>query len=312
MSVLAYVYTGIGSQYVGVGKEVYDKTWGMRQFFDKMQKKKPDFKVNKLAFLGPMEELMKEENALPIMYTYQAGIYEVLKQNRVTPEQMTGYKSGQLAGLVSAGGAFFEDILDLVFKKEDLLKQEFTAGNFTHISVIGIPTGQVEQIAAEINKTMKAEICAYLAPENAVIVCEKAAKDKLIEVFKKLKADALITEHPHEEISNCSLLEGISQKLAPDFKNFKMDKPLNRIVSQTTGNYFDSVAEIRENFMDYLTKPARLDIAFTTMMKNGVNTFVELGCGNLLGRTIKKIDSGKRILSTHDLKSLSLVVKLAN
>jgi len=312
MSVLAYIYTGIGSQYVGIGKEVYDKTWGMRQFFDKMQKKKPDFKVNKFAFLGPIEELLKEENGLPIMYTYQTGIYEVLKQNRVTPEQMSGYKSGQLAGLVSSGGAFYEDILEIIFKKEELLKQEITAGNFTHLLITGILTGQVEQVAAEINKTMKTEVCAYLTQETSVVICEKAAKDKVIEIFKKLKADAVITELPNEEISNFSLLEGIAQKLIPEFKNLKMDKPIHRIVSQTTGNYYDSVAEIRESFMDYLTRPARLDIAFTTMMKNGVNTFVELGCGNMLGRAIKKIDSGKRILSTHDIKSLSLVVKLAN
>src|SRR5271157_4837405 len=110
------------------------------------------------------------------MYTYQTGIYEVLKQNRVTPEQMSGYKSGQLAGLVSSGGAFYEDILEIIFKKEELLKQEITADNFTHLLITGILTGQVEQVAAEINKTMKTEICAYLTQETSVVICEKAAK----------------------------------------------------------------------------------------------------------------------------------------
>ncbi len=96
MSVIGYIYTATGYQYIGIGKKIYDSTWSMRQYFDKIEKKYPDFKINKLAFLGPKEDLMKEENGIIINAAYQTGLFEVLKQQKVTPEQISGFKSGEI------------------------------------------------------------------------------------------------------------------------------------------------------------------------------------------------------------------------
>jgi len=72
------------------------------------------------------------------------------------------------------------------------------------------------------------------------------------------------------------------------------------------------VQEIREKFVDYLYKPARIDLCLETMLKNGVNTFIEIGAGTFLSRMSRKRDSGKRSLNTNDLGELSKTVKLAN
>ncbi len=310
MAVIGFIYTGIGYQYVGIGKEVYDKVYGMRQYYDRVQKKRPEFKINMLAFLGPKEELMKEDIALPIMYAYQCGIKEVLKQYKVNPEQMTGFKSGELTGLAASEAASFEDILDLIYKKQDLVEKEIHRDKFINMLVTGVESVKIEQVCAEINKVVKCEVCAYAGVDMVMVVCEKTGLSKIKEIFTKMNAICL--ELPYEEISNFSLLKGTAENLKKALEQIKIDKPLHKLISQTTGGYYENVREIKEKFMDYIYKPARLDVCVSTMMKNSVNTFVETGCGAFITKLIRKIDSGKRLLSTHDIKTLGQVVKLAN
>jgi [acyl-carrier-protein] S-malonyltransferase len=310
MAVIGYIFTGIGYQYVGIGKEVYDKVYGMRQYYDRVQKRRPDFKINMLAFIGPKEELMKEDNGLTIMCAYQCGINEVLKHYKVNPEQMAGFKSGELTCLAASDAASFEDILGLIDKKKEIVAKEIKREDFINVLVSGVETAKTAQVAAEINKAVKCEICCYAGTETAMVVCEKTGLVKIKEVFAKMNAVCL--ELPYEEISNFSLMQGAAEKLKTELGQIKLDKPVHRVLSQVTGNYYDNAQEIKEKMCDYIYKPARLDSVIGTMLKNGVNTFVEAGCGSFIAKAVRKIDSGKRMLSTHDLKSLGLVVKLAN
>jgi [acyl-carrier-protein] S-malonyltransferase len=310
MAVIGYIFTAAGYQYVGVGKDVYDRSWGMRQYYDKISKAHPDFKINMLSFLGPKEQLMLEDNGVLINFAYGMGCYEVLKQYKVIPEQMSGFRSGEFASLSAGGGVSFGDMMALLFKKQDLAAKEMKRENFINLLVNGLDTSKTSQIASELNKTVKTEIVSYNMPDSATVMCEVSVKDRLKTVFTSLKGSVI--ELPYEEISNCSLLAGVAEKLEPDFKAMAMDKPLHKLICQTTGEYYENVPDIRAKFLDYLYKPARMDAVAATMIKNAVNTFVEVGCGTFLGRVVKKIDSGKRVLSTHDMKAMGLVVKLAN
>lgn len=310
MSVIGYIYTGTGYQYVGVGKKVYDSTWAMRQFYDKVEKKYPDFKINKLSFLGPKEELMKEENGIIVMAAYQSGIFEVLKQQKINPEQISGFKSGELVAYCNSGGMVFEDLIYLLFKKIEFLKNEISKENFIHLLVNSVAVEKIEQVVSELKKQIIIEIISYNAKDSAIIICERKIKEKITDIFKKLNGTVL--ELPNEEFSNFSILKPVAEKLKKEFMNIKTDKPIHRLISQTTGTYYDTPVDIKEKIFDYIFKPLRLDLIITTMLKNAVNTFVEIGCGTFIGRYVRKADSGKRTLNTHDLAGLSTTVKLAN
>ncbi len=310
MSVIGYIYTATGYQYVGLGKKIYDATWSMRQYFDKIEKKYPEFKINKLAFLGPKEDLMKEENGLLILAAYQSGLFEVLKQQKIIPEQISGFKSGELVAFSNAGGISYEDLIALLFKKREMINSEIKKENFTHLLINSIEISKIEQIINEIKKQIIVEIVSYNSKDSVMIICEKNIKEKLIDIFKKLQGN--IIELPYEEFSNFSLLKPVADKLKSYFLNLKTDKPIFRLISQTQGIYYDTVADIKEKIFDYIYKPAKINLVIETMLKNAVNTFVEIGCGSFIGRFIRKADSGKRVLNTHDFSALSTTVKLAN
>jgi len=310
MAAIGYIYTGAGHQYVGLGKKVYDNSWGMRQFFDKVDKKYHDFKINKLSFLGPQEELSKEENGLIINSVYQAGLYEVLKERKILPEQAGGYKSGELMALTGARGIVFEDAMDFLFKKRQMILDELGRDMFTHLLVNNVPVSKTVQVAGELNRSVKSAVVSYNSENSAIMVTEKKAAAKIGEIFKSL--NGAVIPLPGEEFSNFYLLEPIRKALSEELEKIEFDKPCHRILCQTTGGYYENAADIKAKFLDYIVKPARIDIMIQTMLKNAVNTFVEIGCGSLMQRLVKKADSGKRALGTHDLKSLSMTVKLAN
>lgn len=310
MAVIGYLYGAAGYQYVGLAKKLYDNTWAMRQFYDRVEKKYPDFKINKLSFIGPEEELLREENGLIINSVYQAGLFEVLKEQKIHPEQMAGYKSGELMALVCAQAMHFDDAMAFLFKKREIISQEVGKGFFHHMLVNQLPAESVDKIVTEVRQAAGAEVVSYNNPDSTVVVCKTEFKDKLREVFKKLKA--AVIDIPHEEFACMPLLKPVADKMREEFLKIKLDKPVNRVLCQTTGNYYESVSEIRERFVDYIYKPARTDQCFDTMLKNGVNTFVEIGSGTFLSRMAKKRDSGKRCLNTNDLGEVSKTVKLAN
>ncbi len=310
MAVIGCLYGAAGYQYVGLAKKLYDNTWAMRQFYDRVEKQYPDFKINKLSFIGPEEELFREENGLIINSVYQAGLFEVLKEQKIHPEQMAGYKSGEIMALVCARAMHFDDAMAFLFKKREIISQEVGKGFFHHILVNQLDIKSVEKIVSELKQAAGAGIVSYNNPDSTVVVCKTEFKEKMKEVFKKMKAAAI--DIPHEEFACMPLLKPVADRLKEEFLKIKLDKPVNRVICQTTGEYYESAAEIKQRFTDYIYKPARIDLSLDTMLKNGVNTFVEMGSGTFLSRMAKKRDNGKRCLNTNDLGEVSKTVKLAN
>ncbi len=291
-----------------MGRKVFDAYWSMRQFYNKAEKLFPEFKINKLAFIGPEEELIKEENGLIINFCYQCGLYEVLKNQKVNPEQAAGYKTGEIAALCMHGFIDFESALKLIKLREDLVKDEIQ--KYSVLLINSVKTENTSKICEELNNSMKTYITSYNGPESSTVVFLKPYKAKIAELFKKI--GGTVIDMPGEEIAGIPEFKPYAEKLKENLKEIKTDKPVIRIIDQTSGLYYESVLEIKEKFFDFLYKPSMPVKCIETMIKNGVNTFVEVGAGNFISRLIKKTDSGKRTLNTHDLKGISATIKLAN
>lgn len=310
MAVIGYLFTAPGYQYVNLGKKAYDSTWLVRQYYDKVEKKYPDFKINKLSFLGPQEELSKEENGIIINGVYQRGVFDLLKEYKVTPEQMMGFKSGEIMALACAEALSFEDAIDFLFKKREIILEEVGRDFFHHLLINSVPVAQVEKLIGELQNKINVNIVSYNGNDSVIIIYEKKAQQIVIEIFKKLNGNLI--DLPNEEYACFSVLKPIAEKLKEYFTKIKMDKPKYRVLCQTTGEYYESVQEIKEKFVDYIFKPSRIDLCIENMLKNGVNTFVEIGAGTFLSRMARKRDSGKRCLNTNDLGEIQKTIKLAN
>jgi len=310
MAVIGYLFTAAGYQYVNLGKKAYDSTWLVRQYYDKVEKKYPDFKINKLSFLGPQEELSREENGIIVNGVYQRGVFDLLKEYKVTPEQIMGFKSGEIMALACAEAISFEDAIDFLFKKREIILEEVGRDFFHHLLINSVPVAQVEKLIGELQNKIHVNIVSYNGNDSVIIIYERKAQQIVIEIFKKLNGNLI--DLPNEEYACFSMLKPIAEKLKEYFIKIKMDKPKYRVLCQTTGEYYESVQEIKEKFVDYIFKPARIDLCIENMLKNGVNTFVEIGAGTFLSRMARKRDSGKRCLNTNDLGEIQKTIKLAN
>ena len=243
MAVIGYMFTAAGYQYVNLGKKAYDSAWAMRQYYDKVEKKYPDFKINKLSFIGPEEELLREDNGIIINGVYQRGIFDILRDYKVNPEQLFGYKSGEIMALACAQAITFEDAVEFLFKKRNMVTEDVGRDYFTHMLINSVAVSQVEKVIDEVKSTVKAGITAYNGKDSSIIICEERVKEKMAEVFKKLGGAVIYL--PHEEFAGFPLLKPIADKLRDEFIKIPMDKPLNRILCQTTGEYYENVQEIR-------------------------------------------------------------------
>jgi len=304
------MFTAAGYQYLNLGKKIYDSTWSMRQYYDKVEKKYQDFKINKLSFIGPEDELAREENGIIINAVYQRGVFDLLKDYKVNPEQLMGYKSGEIMALACSQAISFEDAIEFLFKKRQYILEDVGRDYFFHFLINTLDVSKVEHVILELKGKIKTAIASYNGKDSCIVICETKAKDSLRDVFKKM--GGAVIDLPHEEFACMPLLQPIAEKLREDFLKIPMDKPVNRFICQTTGNYYENVQEIKEKMLDYIWKPSRIDLCLETMLKNAVNTFVEIGPGSFLSRMARKRDSGKRSLNTNDLGEIQKSVKLAN
>ena len=220
MAVIGYMFTAAGYQYVGLGKKAYDSTWSMRQYYDKVEKAYPDFKINKLSFLGPEKELAAEENGLIINAVYQRGIFDVLKDYKVSPEQIMGYKSGELMALCCAGALSFDDAMAFLFKKRGLVLEEVGREFFHHMLVNSLDTEQVDKIIAGFKGKAALHAASYNGKDSCILACEAKAKTQLEGILKQLNASVI--HLPNEEFACMPVLKPIADRLKEEFSKIKL------------------------------------------------------------------------------------------
>jgi [acyl-carrier-protein] S-malonyltransferase len=304
---LAFVFPGQGSQYVGMGKALYEASSAARRVFQQADEVL-GFKLSQLCFEGPAEELEDTINAQPAILTVSlaclAAVRERLEavgQKWQPPRFVAGHSLGEYTALVAAGALDFSDALRLVRERGRLMKEQGDHRPGGMAAVIGLDRGTLELLCQQAS-TETARIVSVAnanSPEQFVISGELPALNRAIELIRGAGARTVVPLRI-SIASHSPLMQQAAARLAEIIDRSPLRDPQVPVVTNIAGQVRTSAEHIRGELASQMVAPVEWVGSVREMVANGVDTFVEIGPGQVLSRLIRRISGDVKAISLND------------
>jgi [acyl-carrier-protein] S-malonyltransferase len=304
---LAFVFPGQGSQYVGMGKALFEASSAARRVFQQADDIL-GFKLSQLCFEGPAEELEDTINAQPAILTVSLACLAALRerleavgQKWQPPRFVAGHSLGEYTALVAAGVLDFGDALRLVRERGRLMKEQGDHRPGGMAAVIGLDRPTLEKACARARLETRAVVSVANAnsPEQFVISGDRVALDRAIELIRAAGARTVVPLRI-SIASHSPLMQQAAARLAEIIDRSPLRDPQVPVVTNIAGQVRTNADHIRAELATQMVAPVEWVGTVREMVANGVDTFIEIGPGQVLSRLISRISSDVKAVSLND------------
>jgi [acyl-carrier-protein] S-malonyltransferase len=284
---VAYLFAGQGSQYIGMGKDLYESFPQAREVFDKADKAL-GFSLSKLCFEGPQEELTKTNNSQPAILTVSIAAFKSGK----FPQAgfAAGLSLGEYSALVAAGALDFEDAVNLVRQRGEFMEEEALKKPGKMLSVIGLDLELVKQVCVESGTEI-----ANLNCPGQIVISGGAAEIEQAKTLSKSKGAKLAIPLEVSGAFHSSFMQGASAKLGLILDKINIKSPVIPVVSNVTAKPESLPQEIRENLVKQVSSSVLWENSMRYILSQGVTEFYEFGPGKVLKGLMRRIDAGAQV-----------------
>lgn len=279
----AYVFPGQGAQFVGMGKDLYDKSPLAKELFEKANTIL-GFRLTDLMFSGTDEDLKQTKVTQPAIFLHSVILASVLGES-FKPDMVAGHSLGEFSALVANKTLSFDDGLVLVSKRAMAMQKACEKTPSTMAAILGLDDKIVEEVCASIDEIVVP--ANYNSPGQIVISGSNEGVDKAIELLKEKGAKRALKLAVGGAFHS-PLMEPARQELEEAIKNTRFSKPVCPVYQNVNALPADDPENIKSNLVLQLTSPVRWTQSVLNMIKGGATTFVEVGPGNVLQGLVKK------------------------
>jgi [acyl-carrier-protein] S-malonyltransferase len=307
---VAFVFPGQGSQYVGMGKALYEASQAARRVFQQADEVL-GFSLSRLCFEGPEDELQDTINAQPAILTVSVACLAALRERwaalgrAVAPRAVAGHSLGEFTALVAAGSLEFSDALRLVRERGRLMKESGETRPGGMAAIIGLDQQAIEEICAEARQRGIIVMANANAPDQRVISGERAALRRAVELARARGAKKAVVL-PISIASHSPLMQRAAVLFAEVLARHQMRDPEVPVVANISGQILTTAEDIRRELHDHLLKPVEWTRSVREMIEGGADTFLEIGPGQVLSRLIRRISRDVQALSLSDAEIAKL------
>ena len=280
----AFVFPGQGSQFSGMGKDLYTNVPAAKELFEKANEIL-GFRITDIMFEGTDEELKQTFVTQPAVFLHSVIMAKALGEE-FKPDMVAGHSLGEFSALVAAGALDFEDGLRLVAKRAAAMQQACEAQPSTMAAVLGLDDKVVEDICAEVDGVVVA--ANYNCPGQLVISGSIEAVDAACERLKAAGARRALRLSVGGAFHS-PLMEPAKVELQAAIEAAPFKTPICPVYQNVDAKPYTDPEQIKANLIAQLTAPVRWTYIVQNMLADGADSFVELGPGAVLQGLIKKV-----------------------
>jgi len=295
---IAFVFPGQGSQKVGMGRGLAERFPECEEAFAQADAAL-EVPLSSLCFEGPADQLVLTEHTQPAVMAVSVAALRALTARGVSAQWLAGHSLGEYTAYVAAGTLSFGDALRTVRNRGRYMQEAVPLGQGAMAVIMGLDEPTVIQACIEAADGQVVSPANLNAPGQIVVSGEAAAVQRTGVRAKELGARRVISLDVSAPF-HCAMMRPAQDRLAQDFRSLVVSDPAVPVVANVDAQPKRGAAEAISCLIDQVTAPVRWEEVVGRLASEGVDTYVEVGFGNVLKGLIRKIDRGARIFSVSD------------
>ena len=300
MGKIAFIFSGQGAQYSGMGKELYEASPAAKAVYDMADNVREG--TSRQCFEGTTEELCKTVNTQPCVFTADLAAAYALVEKGIKPDCVAGFSLGEIAALAFSKMLSDEEAFKLVCKRGELMDKAATENPGAMAAVMKITPQQVEEICSKFDKTYPVN---YNSPAQTVVATTSENADKFCEAVKEAggRAKLLAVSGAFHSPFMAEAADGLAEYM----ENVDFSEPQTVIYSDVTAKPYEG--DFKALVKAQVESPVKWQTIVENMVADGVDTFIEVGVGKTLTGLVKRINGDVKAFKVEtpaDIETLEL------
>ena len=286
MSKKAFIFPGQGSQYVGMAKDLFEKSVEAKE----MIKTADDIlgvNLSYIMFNGPVEELKQTEFTQPAIFLHSVILASLIRT--VSAQAAAGHSLGEYSAYVASGTIQFHEAIRLVRARGVAMQEAGKQNKGTMAAVIGLEASNVDDICKEVSDDGVVQCANFNSPGQLVISGSDSGVKKAMELCKTAGAK-VVKELVVSAAFHSPLMESAKEELKTVIDQTNFYQSRFPVYTNVSSEPLDTIEEIKNKLKEQITAPVRWEDSMRNMIKDGIEEFYEVGPGNVLQGLLKRIN----------------------
>ncbi|GED13206.1 ACP S-malonyltransferase [Aneurinibacillus migulanus] len=304
MGKIAFIFPGQGSQYVGMGADLYEQESSAKAVFDEADQAL-GISLSALCFEGPEDTLRLTANTQPAILTDSIAILNVLKEKvNITPDYVAGHSLGEYSALVAAGALSFADAVQIVRARGQYMEEAVPAGQGAMSAVMGMDREALAEVCQSATEDGHPVQLANLNCPGQIVISGSAEGVAQAGEAAKAKGAKRVIPLNVSGPFHSMLMEPAAEKLSRKLDEYMIQDAGVAVVTNVSANAVQTKEEIKDSLIKQVASPVLWEDSVSFMLSEGVDLFVEIGPGTVLSGLVKKLDRKVKTMSIQDMATL--------